>query len=78
MIPSAAPTNGSLPSWSRLKTRIEAKIDKASQFHGVFDVAELRPREQMAMRDLKRSLDLWTKCCIVCDFNGSHVEKVET
>ena len=63
MIPSAAPTNGSLPSWSREpwpswsrhNTRIEAKIDKARQFHGVFDMDELRPREQMAMRALKRS-----------------------
>jgi hypothetical protein len=79
MIPSAAPTDGSLPSWSsapwpswsRHKTRIEAKIDKARQFYGVFDVEELRPHEQMAMRDLKRSLDLWTQCCIVCDFKGN-------
>jgi hypothetical protein len=79
MIPSAAPTDGSLPSWSRApwpswsrhNTRIEAKIDKARQFHGVFDVKELRQHEQIAMRDLKRCLDLWSKYCIVCDFKGN-------
>jgi hypothetical protein len=79
MIPSGAPADGSLPSWSRApwpswsrhNTRIEAKIDKARQFHGVFDLKELRPLEWKALRDLERSLDSWSHCCIVCDFKGN-------
>jgi hypothetical protein len=78
MIPSGALADGSLPSWSRApwpswsrhNARIEAKIDKARQFHGVFNLKELHPREQKAMRDLKRFLDSWSQCCIVCDFKG--------
>jgi hypothetical protein len=79
MVPSSASADGSLTSWSRApwpsgsrhNTRIEAKIDKARQFHGVFDLEELRQREQKAMRGLKRSLDSWSRCCIVCDFKGN-------
>jgi hypothetical protein len=79
MIPSAAPTDGSLPSWSRApwpswsrhNRRIEAKIDKARQFHGVFNLTELRADEQRAMRELKRCLDVWSRGCIICDFKGN-------
>lgn len=79
MIPSTATTDGSRPSWSsapwpswsRHTARIEAKIDRARQFHSVFDVKELRPGEQVAMQGLKRSLDAWSKCCIVCNFKGN-------
>ncbi|KAH9203796.1 hypothetical protein DL95DRAFT_472064 [Leptodontidium sp. 2 PMI_412] len=71
MIPSTALTDGSRPSWSRHNARIEAKIDRARQFHGVFDVEELRPVEQVALQHLKRSLDVWNKCCVVCDFTGN-------
>jgi hypothetical protein len=81
MIPSAAPTDGSLPlwsrapwpSWSRHNRRIEAKIDKARQFHGVFDLKELRPDEQRSIRELKRCLDVWSQGCIVCDFKGNPI-----
>ena len=83
MIPSTAPTNGSRPSWSsapwpswrRHNARIEAKIDRARQFYGVFDVTELRPDEQRALRDLKRSLDTWSNCCIVCGFKGNPLDR---
>ena len=81
MIPSVGPTDGPLlswsrapwPSWSRHNRRIESKIDKARQFHGVFDVQELRPHEQTAMRGLTRCLDTWSRCCIVCDFKGNPI-----
>jgi hypothetical protein len=59
------------PSWSRHNRRTEAKIDKARQFHGVFDIKELRQYEQIVMRDLKRCLDLWSQCYIVCDVKGN-------
>ena len=83
MIPSTAPTDGSRPtwssapwpSWSRHNARIAAKIDRARQFHGVFDTQELCPNEQAAMRGLKRSLDVWSKCCIVCDFQGNPLDR---
>ncbi|KAH7369685.1 hypothetical protein BKA65DRAFT_470943 [Rhexocercosporidium sp. MPI-PUGE-AT-0058] len=65
MIPSTARVDGlpsspraPWPSWSRHNRRIEAKIDKARQFHGVFDLKTLRPDEQRAIRELQRHPEL--------------------
>ena len=57
MIPSAAHTDrlpSSLPrvswlSWSQHNRQIKAKIDKAQQFHGIFDLKALCPNEQRAI-----------------------------
>jgi hypothetical protein len=81
MIPSAAHIDESLhswsraswPSWSRHHRRIEAKIDKARQFHSVFNMKELRSDEQRAIREPKSCLDVWSQGCIVCDFKGNPI-----
>ena len=85
MIPSAAQADGlpsslpraSWPSWSRHNRRIEAKIDKARQFHGVFNLKALRPDEQRATRELQRCLDVWSQGCIICFFKGNSIRPRE-